>query len=175
MGEPACIHGEVCREYMRQFGCVRNIWRDRNGLQPCIISTSCPDGCRFYEPKRDRRDPPSQVMIAVEGRDMEKAEESMEYDQLLKAYRSIIEEAARYRYLLQKSEEKLYETQKNVESALDTLGSVRQSVRQANLDYMVVSEYVSELEGIIIRNKILNQEALDGIFEAIKDDMTEGD
>lgn len=106
---------------------------------------------------------------------MEKAGESMEYGQLLKAYRSAIEDAVRYRDLLHESDAKLYETKKSVESALDTLGMVRQSVRQANLDYQVVSEYVSELEGIIIRNGILDQETLDGIFETIKTDMTEGD
>ena len=32
-----CIHGEVCREYLRQ----------RRG----IICQTCPTGCRFYEPK----------------------------------------------------------------------------------------------------------------------------
>lgn len=32
----ACIHGEVCREYLRQ----------RRG----IICRTCPRGCRFYEP-----------------------------------------------------------------------------------------------------------------------------
>lgn len=36
----ACIHGEVCREYLRQ----------RRG----IICRTCPRGCRFYEPKRER-------------------------------------------------------------------------------------------------------------------------
>ena len=106
---------------------------------------------------------------------MEKAGKSMEYSQLLKAYRSAIEETARYRRLLQDSEEKLYETRKSVESALDTLGRIRQSVRQANLDYQVVSEYVSELEGIIIRNGLLTQGDMNGIFETIKADMTEGD
>lgn len=33
----ACIHGEVCREYLRQ----------RRG----IICQTCPRGCRFYEPE----------------------------------------------------------------------------------------------------------------------------
>ena len=33
----ACIHGEVCREYLRQ----------RRG----IICQTCPTGCRFYEPE----------------------------------------------------------------------------------------------------------------------------
>ena len=32
-----CIHGEVCREYLRQ----------RRG----IICRTCPSGCRFYEPE----------------------------------------------------------------------------------------------------------------------------
>lgn len=33
----ACIHGEICREYLRQ----------RRG----IICQTCPTGCRFYEPE----------------------------------------------------------------------------------------------------------------------------
>lgn len=36
----ACIHGDVCREYLRQH----------RG----IICQSCPRWCRFYEPKRER-------------------------------------------------------------------------------------------------------------------------
>ena len=36
----ACIHGEVCREYLRQHR--------------SIICQTCPTGCRFYEPKRER-------------------------------------------------------------------------------------------------------------------------
>lgn len=32
----ACIHGDVCREYLRR----------RRG----IICRTCPSGCRFYEP-----------------------------------------------------------------------------------------------------------------------------
>ena len=36
----ACIHGEVCREYLRQH--------------KGIICRTCPTGCRFYEPKRER-------------------------------------------------------------------------------------------------------------------------
>ena len=35
-----CIHGEVCREYLRQH--------------KGIICQTCPSGCRFYEPKRER-------------------------------------------------------------------------------------------------------------------------
>ena len=34
-----CIHGEVCREYLRQH--------------KGIICRTCPSGCRFYEPKRE--------------------------------------------------------------------------------------------------------------------------
>lgn len=34
-----CIHGEVCREYLRQH--------------KGIICRTCPTGCRFYEPKRE--------------------------------------------------------------------------------------------------------------------------
>ncbi len=36
----ACIHGDVCREYLRQH----------RG----IICQACPRWCRFYEPKRER-------------------------------------------------------------------------------------------------------------------------
>lgn len=35
----ACIHGDVCREYLRQH--------------MGIICQTCPSGCRFYEPKRE--------------------------------------------------------------------------------------------------------------------------
>lgn len=35
----ACVHGDVCREYLRQ----------NRG----IICQTCPTGCRFYEPKRE--------------------------------------------------------------------------------------------------------------------------
>lgn len=35
----ACIHGDVCREYLRQH----------RG----IICQACPRWCRFYEPKRE--------------------------------------------------------------------------------------------------------------------------
>lgn len=39
-----CIHGDVCREYMKKFG-----WLDVDGkMQACIISTACPD-CKFYQ------------------------------------------------------------------------------------------------------------------------------
>lgn len=41
-----CIHGEVCRAYMREFG-----WQRVNGgLQRCIISVHCPK-CKYYEPE----------------------------------------------------------------------------------------------------------------------------
>lgn len=33
----ACVHGEVCREYLRQH--------------KGIICQTCPSGCRFYEPE----------------------------------------------------------------------------------------------------------------------------
>lgn len=36
----ACVHGNVCREYLRQH--------------KGIICQTCPSGCRFYEPKRER-------------------------------------------------------------------------------------------------------------------------
>ena len=36
----ACVHGDVCREYLRQH--------------KGIICQTCPSGCRFYEPKRER-------------------------------------------------------------------------------------------------------------------------
>ena len=35
----ACIHGDVCRAYMRMF----------KSIQPLV--QSCPNGCEFYEPK----------------------------------------------------------------------------------------------------------------------------
>lgn len=35
----ACIHGDVCREHLRQH--------------KGIICQTCPSGCRFYEPKRE--------------------------------------------------------------------------------------------------------------------------
>lgn len=34
-----CVHGEVCRAYMRRFGIL------------AILSKKCPKGCEFYEPK----------------------------------------------------------------------------------------------------------------------------
>ena len=40
-----CIHGEVCRAYMREFGMQQVDGR----LQDCIISVDCPK-CRYYEP-----------------------------------------------------------------------------------------------------------------------------
>ena len=43
-----CIHGEVCRAYMREFG----LQRVNGGLQRCIISVHCPK-CRYYEPESD--------------------------------------------------------------------------------------------------------------------------
>lgn len=36
----ACVHGDVCREYLRQH--------------KGIICQTCPSGCRFYEPERER-------------------------------------------------------------------------------------------------------------------------
>lgn len=40
-----CIHGEVCRAYMREFGMQQIDGR----LQDCILSVDCPK-CRYYEP-----------------------------------------------------------------------------------------------------------------------------
>lgn len=45
---PPCIHGEVCRAYMREFG----LQRVNGRLQRCIISVHCPK-CRYYEPESD--------------------------------------------------------------------------------------------------------------------------
>ena len=39
-----CIHGEVCRAYMREFGPQPADGR----LQDCILSVDCPK-CRYYE------------------------------------------------------------------------------------------------------------------------------
>lgn len=41
-----CLHGAVCREYIRQFGTVGNVFNRKT----CIISQSCPI-CKFYTPK----------------------------------------------------------------------------------------------------------------------------
>lgn len=50
----ACIHGEVCREYVRRFShlCRKGLFSGGDGYA-CILSTDCPRGCRFYEPERE--------------------------------------------------------------------------------------------------------------------------
>ena len=50
-----CIHGEVCREYVRRFShlCRKGLFSSGDGYA-CILSRDCPSGCRFYEPKRER-------------------------------------------------------------------------------------------------------------------------
>lgn len=50
-----CIHGEVCREYVRRFShlCRKGLFSGGDGYA-CILSRDCPSGCRFYEPKRER-------------------------------------------------------------------------------------------------------------------------
>lgn len=50
-----CIHGEVCREYVRRFShlCRKGLFSGGDGYA-CILSRDCPGGCRFYEPKRER-------------------------------------------------------------------------------------------------------------------------
>lgn len=42
---PPCVHGEVCRAYMREFG-MQSVDGRR---QACILSVDCPK-CRYYEP-----------------------------------------------------------------------------------------------------------------------------
>ena len=51
----ACIHGDVCREYVRRFShlCRKGLFSGGDGYA-CILSRDCPSGCRFYEPKRER-------------------------------------------------------------------------------------------------------------------------
>lgn len=36
-GKPPCIHGNLCRAYMREAH--------------CILRQDCPGGCEFYQPK----------------------------------------------------------------------------------------------------------------------------
>lgn len=53
MGNTApCIHGDLCRAYMRKFGIVRigTLFNHEDAM--CIYSTKCPD-CPFYEPKSE--------------------------------------------------------------------------------------------------------------------------
>lgn len=59
-----CVHGDVCRAYMRKFGLVK-VGRmvpcgfmgkiEQTSYQTCILSTSCPRGCEFYEPKDEKQ------------------------------------------------------------------------------------------------------------------------
>ena len=51
----ACIHGEVCREYLRQH--------------KGIICQTCPTGCRFYEPKRERTCHAVRIAVPFDPRD----------------------------------------------------------------------------------------------------------
>lgn len=49
-----CIHGDVCRAYMRKFGLIRmknEFGQKYWGL--CILSNKCPC-CPHYEPKESR-------------------------------------------------------------------------------------------------------------------------
>ena len=55
----ACVHGEVCREYLKRFGWVRTVDKFFNskcelGARVCILSTICPNDCKFYEPVRPK-------------------------------------------------------------------------------------------------------------------------
>lgn len=45
-----CVHGDVCREYMRKFGFVKQ----GSNVQLCILTTECPRECRFYKPKEKK-------------------------------------------------------------------------------------------------------------------------
>ena len=51
MGVAPCVHGDVCRAYMRRFGRQP---ADGGGWQECIISTRCP-ACSFYEAASGKR------------------------------------------------------------------------------------------------------------------------
>lgn len=53
MAEP-CIHGEVCREYVRRFRPQRVCGEgdSRAYPRPVILSEWCPNYCRYYEPAR---------------------------------------------------------------------------------------------------------------------------
>lgn len=51
-----CVHGDVCRAYMRKFGAV--CVTDRDGQRrwvTCILSEKCPC-CPYYEPKERKDD-----------------------------------------------------------------------------------------------------------------------
>lgn len=48
----ACVHGEVCRAYLEKFRGIK-IGRGFTAFRtPCILSLTCPNGCRFYEEKK---------------------------------------------------------------------------------------------------------------------------
>lgn len=59
---PPCIHGEVCRAYMREFG----LQRVNGRLQCCIVSVHCPE-CRYYEPKsRDAEPHATSINVSID-------------------------------------------------------------------------------------------------------------
>lgn len=50
MSKP-CVHGDVCRDYMRMFPKVK----DCTGKEvTCILSQTCPFNCPHYEPKKGK-------------------------------------------------------------------------------------------------------------------------
>lgn len=49
-----CVHGDLCRGYLKRFGNVNsNVFQPRI---PCIYSQTCPSNCEFYEPIKDEID-----------------------------------------------------------------------------------------------------------------------
>lgn len=47
-----CIHGEVCRAYIRKFGLIKI---SRKETVQCILSRDCPV-CPYYEPITKQKD-----------------------------------------------------------------------------------------------------------------------
>ena len=49
----ACIHGEVCRAYLDKFSITEKHWWGTR-RNPCILSVTCPNNCKFYEPEKQK-------------------------------------------------------------------------------------------------------------------------
>lgn len=49
----ACIHGEVCRAYIDKFSTTEKHWWGTR-RNPCILSATCPNNCKFYEPEKQK-------------------------------------------------------------------------------------------------------------------------
>ena len=49
-----CIHGDLCRAYLRRFGNVNS--HPFEPRIPCIYDQRCPECCHYYEPISDERE-----------------------------------------------------------------------------------------------------------------------